>query len=99
MTLPPDLSSIGLIVAICWMQVDASGVDNGIARLIMQFAFGFNSDRNSLVGMPREEAELDDDEAERQRRIDEERIYEERETGSNEDEDFDSDCEWLQEYS
>jgi hypothetical protein len=47
------------------MHVDAISVSNGIARLIVQFAFGFNSDRNRLVGMPREEAELDDDEAER----------------------------------
>jgi hypothetical protein len=52
------------------MHVDAISVSNGIASLIMQFAFGFNSDRNILVGMPREEAELNDDEAEMQRRID-----------------------------
>jgi hypothetical protein len=75
MTLPPDLSSIGLLVAKCWMHVDAYSVSNGIARLIMQFSFGFNSDRNRLVGMPREEAELDDDEEERQRRIEDKRIY------------------------
>jgi hypothetical protein len=75
MTLPPDLSSIGLLVAKCWMHVDAISVSNGIARLIMQFAFGFNSDHRTLVGMPREEAELDDDEAERQGRIDSARIY------------------------
>jgi hypothetical protein len=57
MTLPPGLSSAGLLVARCCMHVDASSVSNGIARLIMKFAFGFN---RRLVGMPREEADLDD---------------------------------------
>jgi hypothetical protein len=52
MTLPTDLSSIGLLVARCCMHVVASSVSNGIARLIMQFAKGFN---RRLVGMPREE--------------------------------------------
>jgi hypothetical protein len=61
MTLPSDLSSIGRFLAHCWLHVDASGVDNGIARLLMQFAFGFNSDRRRLIGLPREEALLDAD--------------------------------------
>jgi ankyrin repeat protein len=55
MTLPPTgfLSSEGLFIARCCMHVDASSVSNGIARLIMQFAFGFN---RRLIGMPREGA-------------------------------------------
>jgi hypothetical protein len=53
MTLPTDFSSEGLLVARCCMHVDASSAGNGIARLIMQFAFGFN---RRLIGMPREGA-------------------------------------------
>jgi ankyrin repeat protein len=62
MTLPPGLSSAGMLVARCCMHVDASSVSNGIARLIMEFAFGFNKQRDRLVGMPREEIDLLDDE-------------------------------------
>jgi hypothetical protein len=58
MTLPTDLPSDGMLVAHCCMNVDASSVSNGIARLIMQFAFGFN---RRLIGMPREGAGLEDD--------------------------------------
>jgi ankyrin repeat protein len=56
MTLPTDVSSVGLFVAHCCINVDASSVSNGIARLIMQFAFGFDQERKRLVGMPREGA-------------------------------------------
>jgi hypothetical protein len=52
MTLPADVSSIGIFVAHCWMHVDAFNVSNGIALLIMKFAFGFNRrQRKRLVGM------------------------------------------------
>jgi hypothetical protein len=61
MTLPADMTPLGLFVARCWLHVDASGVDNGIARLIMEFAKGFNRQRARLIGMPREEADLDND--------------------------------------
>jgi hypothetical protein len=60
MTLPADLSSDGLLIAKCCMHVDASSVSNGIARLIMEFAFGFNK---RLIGMPREGAGLDDEDS------------------------------------
>jgi hypothetical protein len=55
MTLPAELSSDGMLVAKCCMHVDASSVSSGIARLIMEFAFGFNK---RLIGMPREGAGL-----------------------------------------
>jgi hypothetical protein len=58
MTLPAGLSSIGLLVAKCCVHVDASSVSNGIARLIMHFAFGFKWSKQGerLIGMPREGA-------------------------------------------
>jgi hypothetical protein len=59
MTLPADLSSIGLLVAECCMHVDAISVSNGIARLIMEYSFGFDRQRRRLEGMPREGADLD----------------------------------------
>jgi hypothetical protein len=58
MTLPSDLPSDGLLVGKCCIHVDASSVSNGIARLIMEFAFGFNK---RLIGMPRVRAGLHDD--------------------------------------
>jgi hypothetical protein len=62
-TLPDDLAGIGRFVAHCWFDV-AGGVnkvdddkpDNGIARLVMSFAFGFNDSKSrasfALIGMP-----------------------------------------------
>jgi hypothetical protein len=77
MTLPADLSSIGLFVARCWLHVDASGVDNGIARLIMEFAFGFNSDSKRLIGIPDEDLLDGDDDKWEDYGIDEEDSYDE----------------------
>jgi ankyrin repeat protein len=60
-TLPDDLSGIGWFVAHCWFDVagsdnkiDEDKPDNGIARLIMSFAFGFDDSKSSfaLIGMP-----------------------------------------------
>jgi hypothetical protein len=60
-TLPDDLSGVGHFIARCWFDVagsdnaiDEDKPDNGIARLIMSFAFGFNDSKSSfaLIGMP-----------------------------------------------
>jgi hypothetical protein len=61
-TLPDDLSSIGRFIAHCWFDVggsdkrkiDEDKPDNGIARLVMSFAFGFNDSKSpfALIGMP-----------------------------------------------
>jgi hypothetical protein len=60
-TLPADLSGVGRFIAHCWFDVagddnklDSSKPDNGIARLIMSFAFGFDDSKSSfaLIGMP-----------------------------------------------
>jgi hypothetical protein len=60
-TLPDNVSSIGRFIAHCWFDVaggdnkiDVDKPDNGIARLIMSFAFGFNDSKSpfALIGMP-----------------------------------------------
>jgi hypothetical protein len=60
-TLPDDLSVIGHCIAHCWFDVagddnklDSLKPDNGIGRLIMSFAFGFNASKSpfALIGMP-----------------------------------------------
>jgi hypothetical protein len=60
-TLPDDLAGVGRFIAHCWFDVggsdnkiDEDKPDNGIARLIMSFAFGFNVSKSSfaLIGMP-----------------------------------------------
>jgi hypothetical protein len=60
-TLPDDLAGVGRFIAQCWFDVaggdnklDSSKPDNGIARLIMSFAFGFDDSKSSfaLIGMP-----------------------------------------------
>jgi hypothetical protein len=61
-TLPDDLSPLGCFIAHCWFNVagndkrkcDTDKPDNGIARLIMSFAAGFNESKSSfaLIGMP-----------------------------------------------
>jgi ankyrin repeat protein len=55
-TLPDDLSVLGRYIAHCWFDVAGGEPDNGIARLIMSFAFGFNDSKSSfaLIGMPKE---------------------------------------------
>ena len=52
-TLPPDLS--GRFIAHCWFdiagsdkrRIDTDKPDNGIGRLIMSFAFGFDDSKKS----------------------------------------------------
>jgi hypothetical protein len=60
-TLPDDLSVLGRFICKCWFDV-AGGVnnmdndkpDNGVGRLIMSFASGFNDSKSpfALIGMP-----------------------------------------------
>jgi hypothetical protein len=60
-TLPDNLAGVGRFIAHCWFDVagddnkfGSSKPDNGIARLIMSFAFGFDDSKSSfaLIGMP-----------------------------------------------
>jgi hypothetical protein len=60
-TLPDDLSTLGRFICKCWFDVAGGDnkiaedkPDNGIARLIMSFAFGFNDSKSNLalIGMP-----------------------------------------------
>jgi hypothetical protein len=60
-TLPDDLPKLGRFICKCWFdvaggdnKVDDDQPDNGIARLIMSFAFGFNDSKSpfALIGMP-----------------------------------------------
>jgi hypothetical protein len=61
-TLPDDLSKLGCFICQCWFDVaggdnkiDEDTPDNGIARLIMSYAFGFNDSKSpfALIGMPK----------------------------------------------
>jgi hypothetical protein len=51
-TLPPDFTSLGRFIAHCCINVDASGADNGIARLIISYFGGFNDSSVRMNGMP-----------------------------------------------
>jgi hypothetical protein len=60
-TLPDDLSVLGKFIARCWFDVagsdknkadESDSPDNGVGRLIMSFAFGFDDSKGALIGMP-----------------------------------------------
>jgi hypothetical protein len=53
-TLPGNLPKLGRFIAHCWFDVAGGEPDNGIGRLIMSFAFGFDNSKTShaLLGMP-----------------------------------------------
>jgi hypothetical protein len=51
-TLPPDFTSLGRFIAHCCINVDASGADAGIARLIMTYFGGFTDSSVRLLGTP-----------------------------------------------
>jgi hypothetical protein len=53
-TLPDDLPDLGRFIAHCWIDVAGGKPDNGIGRLIMSFAFGFDDSKSphALIGMP-----------------------------------------------
>jgi hypothetical protein len=58
-TLPDDLPQLGRFICKCWFDV-AGGVnkvdddqpDNGVGRLIMSFASGFDDSSGKMIGMP-----------------------------------------------
>jgi hypothetical protein len=52
-TLPSDLTALARFLARCCLHVDASGADNGIARLIITYFGGFDDSSSvRLLGMP-----------------------------------------------
>jgi ankyrin repeat protein len=53
-TFPSDVSPLGLFILKCWFDAAGGGIGNGVGRIIMSFACGFNSSKSpfALIGMP-----------------------------------------------
>ncbi len=51
-TLPPYLTPLGSFILKCWFDIAGGGIDNGVGRLIMGFACGFNDSKSLMLGMP-----------------------------------------------
>ena len=57
-TLPSDsdMSSLGRFICRCWFDIGGGSISNGIGKLIVSFACGFNDSKSpfALQNMPRE---------------------------------------------